>query len=145
MGLFRKVLVPVDGSENSTRAVETAKDLAASGKRDVTLIHVVQPVYQTVGPYGEYVDVASLISSQEEFGRKVLDESKELLEAAGVVVDTHLVLGRRGQEICKLAETGAYDLIVMGRRGISRLEEVVLGSVSEYVVRHSKLPVLIVQ
>lgn len=144
MGPFKRILVAVDGSENSIRAVETAKNLAEEGMQQIGLIHVVQPVYQTVGSYG-YVDVSTMITTQTETGQRILAEAKELINDVGVEVDTRLVVGRRGQEICKFAKSGEYDLIVMGRRGLGRLEEVVLGSVSEYVVRHSDLPVLIVQ
>lgn len=144
MALFKKILVAIDGSENSKRALQTVIEMAADKEYKVTLMHVVQPVYQAVGGYG-MIDMASLTSIQEGYGRDVLDESKEIMEKAHVQVDTQLVLGARGKQICELANSGEYDLIVIGRRGIGRLEEVVLGSVSSYVVRHSHIPVLIVQ
>lgn len=144
MGAFKRVILAVDGSENSKRAVEMVKKLAGNGSLHVAVVHVVQPVYQTVGAYG-YFEIPSLLEVQEETGRKILADTYAELAETGAEVETHLVIGRIGEEICELAREGGYDLIVVGRRGISRLGEVVLGSVSEYVIRHSHLPVLVVQ
>ncbi len=144
MAAFKRILVAVDGSENSARAVEMVKSLSGDADLHVTLIHVVQPIYQAVGAYG-YVNFSSLLELQEETGRTILSDAKALLDDANVAVDERLVVGNRGEEICNVAKAGNYDLIVIGRRGVSRLEEVVLGSVSSYVVHHSDLPVLIVQ
>lgn len=144
MGAFKRVILAVDGSENSKRAVEIVKKLAESSALHVAVVHVVQPVYQTVGAYG-YFEMPSLLEVQEATGHRILADTYAEFSETGVEVETHLVIGRIGEEICNLAKEGGYDLIVIGRRGISRLEEVVLGSVSEYVIRHSHLPVLIVQ
>ena len=144
MGAFKRILVAVDGSESSDRAVDMAKRLCGEDGAHITLVHVVQPIYQAVGAYG-YASFTTMLELQEETGRTILTEAKDMLEGANVTVDERLVIGNRGEEICNLAKEGEYDLIVMGRRGVSRLEEVVLGSVSSYVVHHSHLPVLIVQ
>lgn len=140
MEAFKRVVLAVDGSDNSKRAVDLAKKLAINGTRHVTVVHVVQPVYQTAGAYG-----VSRLDMQEETGRKILADAEAALSETGAEVETRLLIGRIGEEICNLARDGGYDLIVIGRRGVSRLERVVLGSVSEYVIRHSDLPVLIVQ
>jgi len=144
MGAFKRVIVGVDGSENSLRAVETVKKLLGNGDLAVTLVHVVQPVFDTVGAYG-HIDGASLLPMQEERGRTILSDAKGILEKAGVACETQLVIGGRGEEICNLANSGEYDLVVVGRRGLNRIEELLLGSVSSYVVRHSRVPVMVVQ
>lgn len=140
MGAFKRVVLAVDGSDNSKRAVDLVKKIAQSGDLHVTVVHVVQPVYHTAGAYG-----VSRLDMQEEAGRKILADAQAALSETGAEVETRLLTGKIGEEICNLANNGEYDLIVIGRRGVSRLERVVLGSVSEYVIRHSRLPVTIVQ
>src|SRR5690606_22209244 len=103
MGTFRRVIVAVDRSENSFRAVELVRSLAGERDLEVTLVHVVQPVFQTVGAYG-HVDGASLLSVQEEYGRTVLNDAQGILDAAGVKAQTRLIVGNRGEEICRLAK-----------------------------------------
>lgn len=145
-GPFRKILVAIDSSENSERALHLAKALAGDGPATVSLVHVVQPTFSAVGTYPyAFVDTAPLQKLREEEGHKLLEASTGQFRGSKVEVDSHLISGRSGEEICKLAKEGGYDLIVMGRRGVGRLEEAILGSVSGYVVRHSDLPVLIVQ
>ena len=128
------------------RALEVAKRLAKDGAARLTVVHAVQPTFQAVEvyPYVVLNDPTGLNVKEEE-GRRLLKEATAMLEEAGIHAESQLLIGSTGEEICRFAKSGEFDLIVLGRRGVSRLEEVILGSVSGYVVRHSHLPVLIVQ
>lgn len=149
---FDKIVVAVDRSANSRRAVQTAIKMAVSGlAHQVTLLHIVQPAYRVAGTGAmmEYATFESLTDEQASEGEELLSSlisaHADILEGSDVVVDSQVVVGDRGQAICDFARKGGYNLIIVGRRGVSRVQEVVLGSVSSYVVRQSDLPVLIVQ
>jgi len=153
--LFNKILVPLDGSEHSLRALEIAIQIAKKFDGKITLIHVysvsVRPVIvpepSTLTPGipimapTEYSRVAEAV---REAGARILANGKEKAKAEGVEeVETMLKEGHVVQEIVKAAKEGKFDLIVMGARGISKIKELILGSVSDGVVRNAPCPVLI--
>jgi nucleotide-binding universal stress UspA family protein len=72
-------------------------------------------------------------------------DGAERVKAEGVPVETILLEGNTVQEIIKAAGEGKFDLIVMGARGISKIREILLGSVSDGVLRNAPCPVLIVK
>ncbi|WPD18613.1 universal stress protein [Thermaerobacter composti] len=147
--MYRKVLVAADGKEDGMRLARAARDLFAgrTGTR-ITVLHVLAPPVPPalnnpfVPPVGAGDDVLLL---GEANARAELEEARQWLAEAGIAADVDVAVGAPGEEICRYAHAGGYELIIMGRRGLGRLQEVLLGSVSEYVLRHSKLPVLIVQ
>jgi nucleotide-binding universal stress UspA family protein len=76
-------------------------------------------------------------------GEAVLADGKKLAEAEGVSVDTLLLEGDIVNAIAKTAKEGSYDLIVVGARGLSKLEELMLGSVSQGIVKNAPCPVIV--
>ena len=152
--MFNKILVPLDGSEHSLRALEIAIQIAKKFDGKITLIHVysvsVRPVIvpepSTLTPGipimapTEYSRVAEAV---REAGARILANGKEKAKAEGVEVETMLREGHVVQEIVKAAEEGRFDLIVMGARGISKIKELILGSVSDGVIRNAPCPVLV--
>jgi len=147
--VYRKVLVAADGKEEAVRLAHVARDLCAGrpGIR-VTVLHVLRPPVppSLSSPFVPAVGAGDdLLLLGEANARADLEEAKEILAEAGIAADVDVAIGVPGEEICRYARAGGYDLIIMGRRGLGRLQEILLGSVSEYVLRHSKIPVLIVQ
>ncbi|MDQ3924791.1 MAG: universal stress protein [Actinomycetota bacterium] len=142
-----KILVATDSSEEATLAARTAADIAAKTESEVHLVHVRgMPVY--IDPGSEAPRVAS--GAAEETIRReaqgVLDTQAEQLEAAnGKVTQTHLRLGRPVEEIIVLADEIDAELVVMGSRGLGRVRRLLLGSVSDGVVRHAHCPVMVVR
>jgi len=152
--LFGKILVPLDGSEHSMRALDIALQLAKKFNSKITLIHVYSvsvrpivvpepatfvPTIPTMAPT-EYSRVAEAI---RKAGAKILTEGAEKAKAEGIEVDTILREGHAVQEIVRTAQEGKFDLIVMGARGLSRIKEIILGSVSDGVIRNAPCPVLV--
>ena len=88
----------------------------------------------------EYSRVAEAV---REAGARILAQGKEKAKAEGVEVETLLREGHVVHEIVKTAEEGKFDLIVMGARGISKIKELILGSVSDGVIRNAPCPVLV--
>lgn len=138
-----KILVPVDGSQNSRRALEQAAAIAKSGGASVTLVHVVE------NPPTVYVEsqrlLNELLAKYRQESEKVLDEFEAHAEKLGVRVETAIMEGDAATNIVGYADKGNFDMIIMGSRGLGKFKEMVLGSVSSKVLHHAKCPVLIVK
>jgi len=155
--LFKKILVPLDGSEHSLRALEAAIQVAKKFDGKISLIHVysvtarpiIVPEPTTLTPPGFPVMTPSEVSKVAEALRKVggniLVDGEQKVKAEGIQVETALKEGNTVQEITKTAKEGEFDLIVMGARGISKIKEILLGSVSDGVIRDAPCPVLVVK
>jgi nucleotide-binding universal stress UspA family protein len=139
--LIPKILIPVDGSVYSVRGVEDASCLAASLKSHVskiTLLRVINlPLY--LKRVKEGID-------PEEESQQILDEAKAVFLQTGIpeqLMATRVKVGKNpAEEIMKEAEEGQYNLIIMGRKGRSALEELILGGVSSTVLQHCQNPTI---
>ncbi len=127
--MYQKILVPVDGSDHSRRAMQEATKLAKVTQGTVTLLHVSPGKHSTTQPLDQ--------------GQNILDEGKKLVQAEGVSADTILLEGKVVEDIVRVAKEGAFDLIIIGARGLSKFEELVLGSVSHGVTEKAPCPVIV--
>lgn len=142
---FRKILVPVDFSEHSDLALQTAVGLSRSYEASLTIVHVYEPMAMTLPEGYVLFSEAQLDRMFEEFKRG-LAKQKQTAEAAGAQrVEVQLLHGFAVGEIQDFAEQGAFDLIVMGTHGRRGLSHAFLGSVAERVVRLAPCPVLTVR
>jgi nucleotide-binding universal stress UspA family protein len=148
MSIFpTKILLATDGSEEAALAAHTATDVA--GKTDSEL-HVVlvglSAAYVGMGP-PEIADIPPPRQEElDEEARRLLDAQVKQIEADGsTVAQAHLRVGRPDEQIVVLAEEIGAGLIVMGNRGLGGLRRLLMGSVSDSVVRHAHCPVLIVR
>lgn len=145
--MYKKLLVPVDGSGPSTAALNEVVKIAADRTRIIRLIHVVDLIHWSdnfsAGSLGD-----TFLASLRETGQKHLNEGKDVIARHGFDCDTALLEShseRAAGIIISQATTWSADLIVMGthgRRGITRL---VLGSDAALVVRAAPTPVLLVR
>lgn len=143
--MFKKILVATDGSEGSKKAIHTTvKLLEGASDTKVTLITVAQPV-----PISLYADLQALnidpIALSENQAREQLEEDAAPFKDAGISFETVVAVGDPGTEICREAQEGGYDLVVVGSRGRNQFAEIVLGSVSSRVLHHAGIPVLVVR
>ncbi len=156
--MFKNVLVALDGSEPSMRALSMAIEIAKRFEARLTLVHVfsvavtpmVMPEPTTVTPAGvpplTPAEISKMTEASQEIGNKILKAGEEMAKNAQVTpVDKQLLEGNTVQEIVKLAKEGDYDLIVVGSRGVGRLRELFVGSVSEGVLKHTPCAVLLVK
>jgi nucleotide-binding universal stress UspA family protein len=142
---FRKILVPVDFSDHSERALQTAIMLARSYEAAVSIIHVYEPLAVAV-PEGYVLFSETQLQRMFDEFQRALDKLQQSTREAGVQqVETELLHGFAAGEIQTFAEQGSYDLIVMGTHGRRGLSHVLLGSVAERVLRTAPCPVLIVR
>ena len=135
--MIRKILVPVDGSEHSRKALEFACDLSGKFDAELSVVHAVRDeaaerVVMVLG--SSRVTLPADPEKVEAAGREMIDAARELVEARGCrVASSDSVVGAPAKEILAYAEKGAFDTIVMGSRGLSDLGGLLLGSVSHKV------------
>ena len=141
MPFFERILVPLDGSEQSIWALGKAVQIAKLAGGVITLIHVYSVSSFAITPN----QVFEYVQSMRKYGESVLEDGKKKAEAEGVQVETLLVEGHVVEEILKAAKEGNYKLIVIGAKGMSKLTELLMGSVSSSVTRLAPCPVLIVR
>ena len=151
-----RVLIGVDGSHDAQMAQSFIQNrLPLPPSSQVTALHVLGPhahlIPQTEDTIGNpsWAELSGLERKikkiQEQSGRKLLAEATRTLKRKEAKIIPHLTQGHAGEEIIKLAEKNRADLIVVGSRGFSKLKSVVLGSVSQKVVRYAPCSVLIVR
>jgi nucleotide-binding universal stress UspA family protein len=136
-----KILVPLDGSKNSMRGLETAITLARSCGATLTGIYSIY-----APPHSEFRGVGSVEKALNVKVKKFMEEAKLLSAKHGIVFNEKMARGDIGYNIIKLAHGKEhFDMIVIGSRGRSSTKEMFFGSVSNYVIHTSKIPVVVVK
>ncbi len=146
--MFSNILVAIDGSEHSKRALAEAADLAKLSDASLTVMTAVPDasVWTLGGGYGGLVAPISL----EDLNAQVRKEYEEMLTSAvasvprGVPIEKVLAQGAAAPAILEQVEKGGHDLVVMGSRGRGEVRSLMLGSVSHHVLQASPVPVLVV-
>lgn len=143
--LFRikKILVPIDFSDCARKALQYAIPLAKEHQATLTLLYVVPPIY-TVGEFGG-VEYPQLQVEMQAEGVKALSKLNDVEVHGAVPAETLVRLGAPAHEIISAARELGSDLVVISTHGRTGLTHLLLGSVTEQVVRRSPCPVLIVR
>lgn len=141
--MFSKILVPVDGSDNSFRALDAALLLSEKIGSEVTAIHVMEDI-PVLHIQSEKL-LRKLIEDFKKESQLILSKCSDRAAKKGLSLDTKLLQGNAGSTILDFCENKKFDVIVMGSRGMGKFKELVLGSVSSKVVHHSSCPVMIVR
>jgi len=137
-----KILVPVDGSAGSDKAVRFAIFLAEGKNKEIILINV-QPSYNTPN-IKRFFSQEQIRSFQEELSKEVLDHTLEITNSFSIPVRTVIRIGDPGKEICAEAKENSIDFIVMGYRGLGAVKRAIMGSVATHVLHETTCPVMIV-
>ena len=142
---FQKILVPTDFSKHSAEAVATAVDLSRRYDASITLAYVFEPVTYAL-PEGHVMQSPpQLEEMQGVFELRLRQAETDARGLGASQVQTTLLTGPVAPEITDYAERGGFDLIVMGTHGRTGLRHLVLGSVTEKVVRTAPCAVLTVR
>jgi nucleotide-binding universal stress UspA family protein len=141
--MFRKVLVAIDGSGQSLRALQTAIDEAKAWRAEVHAAYVIEIGLFSSLPVDNTWEVMYSLLDKE--GKEILDAANAMAAEANVKLTTHLRQGHAGQELLNLAEELGADLIVLGSLGKSWIERLLLGSVSSFVVTNSPVTTMVVR
>ena len=145
--MFRSVLVPVDGSEPSLRAVGFALDLVrgalSCGEHPtvalLTAVAIPQALVLVAGTGEETID-----DYVQTTGRETLAPANALFVEAGIDVTLKIVLGPAFDAILHEVKATSPDVVIMGKRGLGELRGLLLGSVSDRVSHHLQVPVVLV-
>ncbi|PRS01649.1 universal stress protein [Bacillus atrophaeus] len=148
--MFNKMLVAIDGSEMSVKALDAAVHLAKEHQAELSILHVGrEAVVATSSLTGiVYVPEHFIDEIRQEVkkeGLHILENAKAKAAESGVQADIIYAQGEPAHEILNNAKEKGVSLIIVGSRGISGLKEMMLGSVSHKVSQLSPCPVLIVR
>ena len=141
---IQRILVPVDFSEPSMGALDEAIDLGKKFKAEIIALFVVEPVYYATPAdlYGPSANLSLLLEDQQRYGKEQLAKLGKRLAKRGVKLRTLLQTGVPFQAISETATRVKASLIVMATHGRTGLAHVLLGSVTERVIRSATCPVL---
>lgn len=145
--MLKKILVPIDGSEHSWRAMEYAAALARLSVGHLVILTIVKPGINAVGgaPLEEEL-VYSANGPVMQIGNEVLGAAKHLMDKQEVPCDYLLAISSRpSEEIVKLGRREGCDTIVIGSRGFGTLEGMLKRSVSRTVVEEAGVPVIVIK
>lgn len=136
----KKILVALDGSKNSLRALTESIKLAKQTKASITGIFVIQAFPTETGIIKTVI--GNVLSKKS---KNFLSIAKSRCKKNDIEFFDVTEFGHEGQTIVSFAEKNKYDIIVIGSRGMGIIKETFLGSTSHYVVHTTKLPVLVVK
>ena len=142
---MRKILVPIDGSENALRALRhvIASQDDYREPAALVLVNVQQPIVS--GGVRMFVDRQQLDALYAEQGEAALAPARDIAAAAGVSVEHHTMVGDAAESIVKVARETGCAQVVMGTRGLGSVAGMLLGSVATKVIHLSEVPVLLVK
>ena len=145
--MFRKILYPTDFSDIAEKALATIKDLKATGSQQVIMLHVInRRIIDGLRRHGIIEDDIEKWQSQaEEVGRQALIQRSNELKRIGFAVRTIIKTGFPWQVILDTEKEEQPSIIVIGSHGRSNLGDMLLGSVSDRVIRKSRHPVLVIK
>lgn len=144
--LYKKILVPIDGSKNSFAALAHAVTIARSFDAEISIL-CVSALSQQVPSYEQVKGSKILANSSTDpvsFAKAIIAEALRHIPE-GIRVQTYNETGEPRIVITEFAQHNKADMIVIGNRGLGIIESLLIGSVSSYVVKHSKCPVLVVK
>jgi len=146
--MYARIVAGVDGSTHAEHALRHAVELAKACGATLRIVHVADMGWLPVGPELG-IDIDRLAEARRADGRKLLDDAVELARKAGFVAEACLVETATPAQpaaaaLVEEAASWPADVVVLGTRGRSGLERLLLGSVADGVARRSRIPVVLV-
>lgn len=137
---FQNILVPLDGSKYSEKALERACEFVGAFGSTLYLIYVVEKSIPV-----NLLDRKEYLELLQKFGNNILNKAKIKLSKKGINAKTILKEGNISNEIEKVAKKENCDLIIVGNKGLGTVSRLILGSVSSKISQSSSCSVLIVK
>jgi nucleotide-binding universal stress UspA family protein len=143
--MYSKILVPIDGSEPSIRALDHAVSLV---KVHGSVIQIISVIDELKLPFGAQYSLWAQDSHQKLVRSSLESLNKEMVRVKDaypeIMIDASIHEGDPANTIVRIAEEDGYDLIVIGKKGLNLIEDLVMGSVTRKVVKKSKVSVTVV-
>ena len=150
--MFERILFPTDFSEPSMKALDYIPALQEAGTREVVLVHVIDSKDVTMIASGGQGFLGTVPDQETEAQRELREDiqhriidTRRALEKRGLKVTVRTPGGSPGKEVVAAADAEGASLIVLGSHGRSNLRDRLLGTVSEYVIKHARQPVLVIK
>lgn len=140
--MYQDILIPTDGSDGSRRAIQEAVGLAELTGATVHGLYVVDTRDYNTLPESKWLTIEDALETE---GENATDTVRAEAETVGVTVTTTISQGVPHEEILAYVDDHAIDLVVMGTHGRTGFERVLLGSVTEKVIRTTSVPVHVVR
>ena len=149
--VYQRILTPLDFSPSSEAVFNQALEIAQQNQASLMLLHCIS--FESYLPHGSFfgegwgnfpVMLSKRLEEEKEQTIQKLSDYAQKAKSKGVVIKWDWKVGEAGSWIRTISQTWGADLIVLGRRGLSGLSEVLLGSVSNYVIHHVTCSILIV-
>lgn len=141
--MFTNILVPIDGSDNSYRALDAALLLSEKLGSNITVIHVMEEV--PITHIGSEKMLNELLEAYKKENQDILLKCTEIANQKGLTIKTLLLQGNPASTILDYNKKEKFDLVIMGSRGLGKFKELILGSVSSKIVHHSTCAVLLIR
>ena len=136
---FKTLLVPLDGSKYSKKALQRASEIAHAFDSKIVLLYVAEKSSINLLDRKEYLKML------RKFGKKTLDDASKTLSKKGIPTKSLLKEGNVVSEIEKIAKSEKCNLIIVGNKGLGAVTRILLGSVSNKLAQHSNCSLLIVK
>ena len=146
--MFKRIVIPVDGSATSNKALMVALQMASETGGRVRIVHVIEGMAYSGGTVQTESFPGGLMGSVREAGKKLLEDAQALATAAGVEVETELFDtfdGRLADVVSEAATQWQADLIVVGTHGRRGIGRILMGSGAEQIMRQAPIPVLVIR
>ena len=138
--MFNRIIVAIDGSEHSNRALSCARELAERFEATLWIVHA----YPQTSDLRSYDQFEKLVARRKREGQSILDQARKILGEINGEINEELLEGPEAEAILSVAKIQNIDLILMGTRGLGSFEGMLVGSVSQKVSYHSFCPVMLV-
>jgi len=142
--VLRKILIATDGSENAEKAADFGIQIAGLSGAKVYAAYVIDTTPYYSIPLDQ-VWSKEVYEQVEKTGHEITAGVEKTAKAAGLEAESIILKGDPAEKIVNFAEEQNVDMIIVGSLGKGKFERLVIGSVSEKVVRHAKIPVLVVR
>jgi nucleotide-binding universal stress UspA family protein len=144
--VFEKILLPTDFSDVAEKALDFVKQLKDAGTHEVVILHVIKKnSLEVIAQYSSIRDFSEVEKEVEGDARKRISRIEKELKECGFNVQVRIETGFPFSEILRAETEENVSAIVIGSHGLSNIKEILLGSVSESVIRKSKKPVIVVK
>ena len=137
--MYKHILVAVDGSDNSLRAMEDAIKVASS-ESQIEILYV-----SSTGHIASDILKAGTLDEYNEQNRQKFAREEAAVKSSGIAYKVTIEYGEAGKIIANYANDNNVDLVVLGRRGLTAIQEMVFGSVSTYVMKQVNCSCLLVK
>jgi nucleotide-binding universal stress UspA family protein len=146
--MFKKILLPTDGSQGVTKAINLAVGMAIEFEAEVHILTVVEPPMLVLADagVGQALSGERFMNELHKAAERIIEETSEIIRESGhTELKSEVLEGHTAETILNYAKEKKIDLIVMGTHGRRGLNRIILGSVAEEIVRRSPIPVLTVR